>query len=158
MSEWRFFIAGGAAWLSELADQFGVPIERVSGSPWRPLDLHPLVVSAIDVGVVPLADTQFNQAKSCLKGLEYMALGIPFVASATEEYEWLWGLGAGVRPLASKSRAWRRQLVEFMRDEALRAELAEQGRRIVAERFLVSRNAWRWQEAWASVLEPSRVG
>ncbi|HWL44712.1 MAG TPA: glycosyltransferase [Ilumatobacter sp.] len=46
------------------------------------------------VGVVPLRSNPFNDAKSDLKGLEYAACGIPFVASPTGPYRQLaldWG-------------------------------------------------------------------
>src|SRR3546814_13107214 len=36
-----------------------------------------------DVGLVPRADTKFNEAKSALKALEYSAAGARVVASAT---------------------------------------------------------------------------
>ena len=53
-------------------------------------------VAELGVGLVPLLDSAFNRAKSWLKGLEYAALGVPFVASPTPEYVKLAGLGAGL--------------------------------------------------------------
>ena len=44
-------------------------------------------VAQLDTGIVPLQRSRFNEAKSNLKGLEYAALGVPFVASPTAEYE-----------------------------------------------------------------------
>lgn len=38
------------------------------------------------VGIVPLTDLPFNHAKSYIKGLEYAAAGVPFVASWSPQY------------------------------------------------------------------------
>lgn len=43
-------------------------------------------VFTFDVGVVPLSDQPFNYSKSNIKGLEYVANKIPFVASDVGEY------------------------------------------------------------------------
>lgn len=56
--------------------------------PWADLrGAYPRQVADLDVGLVPLADNAFNRAKSWLKGMEYAALGVPFVASPRAEYE-----------------------------------------------------------------------
>lgn len=62
---------------------------------WRPLLEFPasLHENRFDVGLVPLAHTYINRGKSAIKGLEYAATGIPYIASVHPEYEWL---GAGL--------------------------------------------------------------
>lgn len=52
---------------------------------FRNLDLAQ-ITSTFDVGLVPLVRNDFNEAKSCLKGMEYGACGIPCIATPTEEY------------------------------------------------------------------------
>jgi len=64
-------------------------------SPWVELHEYPFAVNAFDVGIVPLVITDFNQAKSYLKGIEYASLGIPFIASPTDEYKLLNSHGVG---------------------------------------------------------------
>ena len=46
----------------------------------------PVMVSHIDVGLVPLLPNRFNQAKSWCKGMELNAMGVPAVASESREY------------------------------------------------------------------------
>ena len=78
-----------------------------------------------DVGIVPLRDTPFNQAKSDIKGLEYAASGIPFVASDLPSYRNLrdrYEIGL----LAKKPNEWVRHL-NHLRDPGYRRELAIQG-------------------------------
>jgi glycosyltransferase involved in cell wall biosynthesis len=104
-------------------------------------------LGSIDVGIVPLEPSRFNTAKSCLKGLEWAAAGVPFVASPTPEYEWLADQGIG--RIARTPQEWEERLSELLGDEALRHEFASSARRLVAERFLLPGNAWRWVDAWS---------
>lgn len=66
----------------------GVPIDSQGGCP---IMEYPGKLDAMDIGLVPLAINDFNKSKSYLKGLEYMARGIPAVATATDEYRLLEG-------------------------------------------------------------------
>lgn len=111
-----------------------------------PLEQYPREVATLAVGVVPLADTTFNRAKSALKLLEYAALGVAAVASPTPDNERLHAEGAGV--LAHRPRDWRRALTDLLAD---RDEVVERGRE-VARANTIERNAWRWAEAWATAL------
>lgn len=106
----------------------------------------------IDVGIVPLGTSRFNAAKSWLKGLEYAARGIPFVASPLPEYQALAEEGIGILA-ADRSRNWRAQLGQLMSDESLRWEMATKGREIVAEYHLMETNGWRWVEAWQTAID-----
>jgi hypothetical protein len=66
----------------------------------------------MDIGLVPLNDIPFNQAKSFIKGLEYTASGIPFVAEATGEYQLL--AADGVGSVASSPEEWASRLSELL--------------------------------------------
>lgn len=106
----------------------------------------------LDVGIVPLADTRFNAAKSNLKGLQYAARGVPFVASPVAEYARLASEGAGVLA-PPRERNWRSRIVELLTDEALRAEMAGRGRELVRDLYTFEGNAHRWIDAWEAALE-----
>lgn len=58
--------------------------------PWgmQPVTQYPLLFSEMSLGVVPLNDIPFNHAKSAIKGYEYVAGGMPYLAQATPEYQW----------------------------------------------------------------------
>jgi len=111
-------------------------------------------LGTIDVGIVPLAPTMFNAAKSPLKGIEWGAAGVPFIASPTPEYEWLAEQGLGT--IAHTPEEWERKLSELLGDVALRRRLAEEGIKLVADRFLLETNAWRWMNAWEQARENRR--
>lgn len=140
----------------EAAAELAVPDDQVDVVGWQQIgpDYRQLV-AGLDVGIAPLADHRFNEAKSALRGLEYAACGVPFVASPTAEYRQLAAMGAGL--LAAKPKAWTAQLRRLLTSEGLRAELAGQGLG-VARQMTFEACAWRWAEAWCAALERRRTG
>lgn len=115
-----------------------------------PLEDYPEAVARFDIGIVPLADSPFNRAKSALKLLEYSALGVPAVVSPSPDNL---RLGAGV--VARKPRDWRRELVRLLADTSYRTDMTQAGRDI-AEANTIEGNGWRWAEAWACALTNHR--
>jgi glycosyltransferase involved in cell wall biosynthesis len=75
--------------------QLGIPEGRSSKEPMKPIMSYPELFRKIDVGLVPLRHVEFNEAKSFIKGLEYAASGIPFIAQDIEEYSYLAETGVG---------------------------------------------------------------
>jgi hypothetical protein len=139
----------------------GKGVKRITGidhdpvSPgWRPIAEYPEALAQVDVGIVPLADTAFNRAKSCLKGLEMASVGVPFLASPTEEYCWLHAQGAGW--LAANPRMWERSLKQLVVNADHRAEMAATGRE-VAGRHTIQAHAHEWHDAWCSALDRTPV-
>ena len=105
----------------------------------------PQMMQNFHVGLVPLARNAFNEAKSYLKGLEYVAAGIPFIATPTEEYRVLHA--AGVGRLAETPDEWREHATELL-DPDIRKEEAERQREIVSRNFGISGMG----EAWATAI------
>jgi glycosyltransferase involved in cell wall biosynthesis len=112
-------------------------------------DTWPEAVAKLGIGLAPLADTQFNEAKSWLKPLEYAACGVPWVGSPSTEYVRFGNFGTG--RIASKPKAWASAIRRLRTDPSYRQELSEAGRMVAAE-WTIEGNAWRWQEAWRSVI------
>jgi hypothetical protein len=107
-------------------------------------------VTQIGIGIAPLQDTRFNDAKSWLKPLEYSAVGVPWVASPRAEYVRLHKQGVGF--MADRWRDWERHLRTLRSSPALRAEQGEAGRE-VARKWTYEANAWRWAEVWRHAVE-----
>lgn len=122
----------------------GIRPERISYSPLVGIDYYPLLLMAFDIGIVPLTDIPFNRAKSNIKGLEYAAAGLPFVASALPEYKYL--AADGVGRLAGTPEEWRLHLEELL-DLKVRKKEAAQQRRIVTERHSIYQRAGDWRDA-----------
>lgn len=103
------------------ADMIGVDPDHVTAIPLVPPEQYPSVFQ-FDIGVAPLADVPFNRAKSAVKGLEYAAAGIPFVASNLDAYVALRN-DYGIGRLAKNAAQWRKHLTA-LRDPDVRAEEA----------------------------------
>ena len=93
----------------------------------------------IDIGVYPLPGLEWDQGKSGLKAIQFMALGIPVVASA---------IGANFRVIEHgksgflvKSREeWYQYLSQLISDSNLRKNLGLNARKRVENLFSVSSN------------------
>lgn len=104
------------------------------------------IAESLDVGMVPLTANAFNASKSRLKGIEYMAAGVAWVASPRTEYRKLHReSGCGV--LADTPGGWYKALKRLIIDEPFRKEQVETGREYMKTQTYEA-NAWRWAEAW----------
>ena len=86
------------------------------------------------IGVMPLADTEWARGKCALKLLQYLAVGLPAVASPV-------GVNADIIVngenglLARTEQEWYECLESLCRDPQLRARLGQAGRRTVETRY-----------------------
>jgi hypothetical protein len=112
------------------------------------------IAETYDVGMIPLAPTAFNAAKSCLKGKEHMAVGVPFVYSPREDYRRL-GRESGCGLAAEKPKDWYTQLRRLLTDDTLRKEQAEMGKEYMRDQTYEAQ-AWRWMEAWETAYRLQR--
>ena len=102
----------------------------------------------IDIGLYPLPDDDWVLGKSGLKALQYMALGIPTVATR---------IGANTRiirdgengVLVNDSAEWKATILELAADPELRRRVGLEAARTVVERFSVRAN----QEVYLKVLD-----
>jgi glycosyltransferase involved in cell wall biosynthesis len=91
-------------------------------------------LQSFDVGVMPLEDTAYNRAKEGFKLKQYMAVGIPVVASPVGKNVEL--VQEGVNGfLARTEDEWVEKLTLLARDPELRARMGAAGRRMVEERY-----------------------
>ncbi len=94
----------------------------------------------IDIGLMPLPDDDWARGKCGLKGLQYMALGIPTLMSPV-------GVNAEIIEhgrngfLPRSEDEWVHTLARLVRDPDLRARIGAAGRVTVEERYSVQ--AWR---------------
>jgi glycosyltransferase involved in cell wall biosynthesis len=126
-------------------------VSKLWATGWVPIDMYYEAVNQfIDIGIVPLEISPFNQAKSALKGLEFAALGIPFIASPTREYERMEAYGIG--KIAKTPGDWRRHLQRMIdRPEETKRIGLEYRDKIKAE-HTYSVNAPKWLEAWERAI------
>lgn len=138
-------------------DVLRLPPGRCTTSPMATVAEWPHRFADFDIGIVPLSDRPFNEAKSAVKGMEYVAAGKPFVAQATGEYKWLAGLGVG--RAAQRPRDWHRQLGELLTMSAEEREVEAKANQeaLRAARLTTEHLAEAWLDAVVGGLEKRRV-
>lgn len=119
-------------------------LRRVSTTMMESMSRYPSLLTHFHIGLVPLSRSDFNESKSFLKGLEYAAAGIPFIASPTAEYRLLHE--AGVGRLASTPDEWRDHATALLDVDVRRAEAAR-NLEIVRREFDVTRKGSEWATA-----------
>lgn len=136
-------------------------VRQELGLPWEPDTTGPLEIqrwaqgySTLGIAVAPLADTQFNGAKSALKCLEASSLGVPVVFSPRSDYMRV-HRESGIGIPAEKSSDWYRELKRLATDRAYRQDKSAHDRE-AAWQYRMSENAWRWMEAWQEALTLER--
>lgn len=132
-----------------VAEAIGIAHRRVMATGAVTTNAYAITVrSAFNIGITPLDGTPFNAAKSWLKPLEFVALGIPTVASPQPEYVRL----AQRIPLrlADSAHSWASQLSRLARDPGLRSEEAQKGREaVLGANLTLSRAAETFARAWS---------
>jgi glycosyltransferase involved in cell wall biosynthesis len=99
-----------------------------------------------DIFIAPLADNLFNRCKSSLKFFEYSALGSPGVYSRLEPYSQV-VIHQENGMLASSLEEWCECLIQLIEDDELRFQLASNAQTTIRNNWLLSRNAYRWDDA-----------
>jgi hypothetical protein len=107
--------------------------------PWS-LEGEVKQVQSFDIGLAPLADTAWERGKCGLKTLQYMACGIPVIASPVSvQREFVERSGGGL--LASSLEEWRERIRWLLEHADDRREMGARGRRFVEQNY--SLNVWR---------------
>jgi glycosyltransferase involved in cell wall biosynthesis len=113
----------------------GIDVEAI---PWKE-SYEVDVISGFDIGLYPLPDEQWVYGKSGLKALQYMAAGVPTVATA---------IGTNFRIiengyngfLVKTDDEWIDCLKKLINDKELRERVGKNGARVVEQRFSINAN------------------
>lgn len=119
----RWLHAGHLDNAPTFSDLTGADPDRTMTQPMVPTTMIPSLYDLMDVGLVPLSDHPFNASKSWIKGLEYVAAGVPFVAPPNPEYAHLRTLGIG--QTAKQTRGWISHIARLVASPAERAAEAD---------------------------------
>ena len=93
-------------------------------------------IRRFDIGVMPLVDRPFERGKCGYKLIQYMACGVPVVASPV-------GVNVNIVRsgdngfLASSDDEWRRAIATLKADPTLRASMGSAGRALVEEKYCI---------------------
>jgi len=123
--------------ITNTAPRLPVPDLRWRFVPWSARgEAH--LADELDIGIMPLADDAFQRGKCALKLLQYMAAGLPTVASPV-------GVNATVvQPgvtgfLATSPAQWHAALARLLGDTGLRARLGAAGRQVCEQDYSIRR-------------------
>jgi glycosyltransferase involved in cell wall biosynthesis len=95
-------------------------------------------IADFDIGVMPLVDEPFTRGKCAMKALEYMAMGIPVVASPVGENCYV--VKPGINGfLAGTCTEWSNALEMLINDGSLRRAMGNRGREMVEEEYSVEK-------------------
>lgn len=116
-------------------------------APWEFVEWSPAnetrIAELFDVGIMPLVDEPYQRGKCGCKLLQYMAAGLPTIASPVGVNEHLLGGGRGLR--ATSEGEWRAALATLVADAGLRRSLGAAGRAFVERSYSL--------RGWLPVLE-----
>ena len=135
----RFSAVGAGA--AAHSDRF----DGLTFAPWSEANEIP-AVQAMDIGIMPLPDEPWARGKSGYKLVQYMACGLPLVASPV-------GVNSSIVEdgvsgfLAADIAAWRTALDRLIADPALRAAMGWAGRARAVENYSLASQAPRLIEA-----------
>ncbi len=131
-------------------DQLGIPENLFESEPMKPINTYPELFRKIDVGIVPLNTLDFNEAKSFIKGLEYAASGVPFIAQDISEYRYLAETGVG--RVAHTQDEWIAHCEELL-DPKVRHKERLKNLENVRKYHTMEQRRKDWENAFQAILE-----
>ena len=132
------------------AERLEIPGVECTAQPWR-AETEVRDLEQLDIGLVPLPDSEWNRRKFNLKVAQYMALGIVPVATPLGSNPDVIEHGRDGF-LASTASEWTTHLETLVRDGALRCEMAGRAARKAQASFTLQAQARAVTDAFASVF------
>jgi glycosyltransferase involved in cell wall biosynthesis len=131
-----------------------IPGVRVENEPWS-LDREVALFNTCDIGVYPLPDDDWTRGKCGFKAIQFMACGVPVIASPVGVNRDI--VEPGVSGLlASTSEEWAASLRRLIDDGGLRARLGSAGRRTIERNYSLAANAPRFVSVFQQVTSQVR--
>ncbi len=118
----------------------------VVGEPWV-MATEVAELQKIDIGIMPLPDDEWARGKCGLKGLQYMALGIPTLMSPI-------GVNTDIicdgenGYLPGSEAEWVERLTQLVEDANLRRRIGNMGRQTVIDKYSVLR----WRDTYEEII------
>jgi glycosyltransferase involved in cell wall biosynthesis len=117
---------------------FSLPGVEVEVLPWIE-ETEVAMISRFDIGLYPLPDEEWVLGKSGLKALQYMALGIPTIATAIGTIFRIINDGQNGF-LVNTDEEWQVQIRKLRNNQLLREEMGRQGAMTVNAEYSVEAN------------------
>jgi len=150
-NELRFHHSGHIINAPTVQQQMNIPPKRYSSEGMQPIMSYKKMFNRIDIGLVPLREVEFNKAKSFIKGLEYAAAGVPFIAEGIEEYNVLtkeYGIGR----VANTPEEWIGHLEE-LKSQKVRNIERQNNYKLLKEFHTMEKRGSDWDIVFKEILE-----
>jgi len=147
----RFHHSGHIINAPTVQEQMGIPPKRYSSEGMKPILTYGEMFKRIDIGIVPLRHVEFNLAKSFIKGLEYAAAGVPFVAENIEEYKFLYE-EYGIGRVAETPDQWMMHFDELKTEKARNIE-RQKNYKLVKEFHSIQKRGPEWDKVFKAIKE-----
>ncbi len=127
--------------------EMGVPTHLI---PWVE-EKEGEMISEMDIGIMPLPDDKWERGKCAYKLIQYMACGLPVVASPV-------GMNKAVVRhgengfLADTHAEWHHYLGQLITDPLLRTKMGKVGRALIEKEYTIELNFSKMQQAITSLL------
>jgi glycosyltransferase involved in cell wall biosynthesis len=145
----RFHHSGHIINAPSVKMQIGIDEKYYTSEPMKPIMTYPELFKKMDIGIVPLRDVEFNHAKSFIKGLEYTAAGIPWIAGWSPEYEYITSHGIG--RLARTPDDWLSHLDELKNPKVRNIE-RQKNRLLLKELHSTEVKGLEWDQVFTEIL------
>jgi glycosyltransferase involved in cell wall biosynthesis len=119
-----------------------------------PIDTYPVGLKNIDIGCCPLSLSRFNLAKTPIKAMEYAATGAAVVASPTLYGKLVEDCLDGF--ICETPDQWTERILQLVDDGVTREIMARRLMTKVRRELSLEGNAWRWLDAWTSIVNETR--
>ena len=139
--------------ISGAGEPVSIPGVTVDNQTWSLAD-EVALFNTCDIGIYPLADDEWAKGKCGFKAIEFMACGIPVVASAVGVNRTI--IQDGVNGfLAATEDEWVEKLSRLLIDAELRRRFADAGRRTIEDGYSLRTNAPTLAATLRAVVEQS---
>ena len=124
--------------------RFEIPGASIQNLTWSLSEEYPRL-AALDLGLAPLGDDPWSRGKCGFKAIQYMAMGLPPVASRAGVYPEI--IQEGVNGfLAGPVEEWEEKISRLIGDRDLRRRVGEAAREEVRARFSLAANLPRFRD------------
>ncbi len=127
-------LIGVTAYEHEIRTMFSFLGTRLSVVGWvKPMDI-PSQIAHFSIGIMPLNANEFNKGKSALKLIEYLAAGVPVVASDVGENRFVVEMPKHGY-IASGMEEWKTALFSLLSDASVRNGAGQRGQEFVRTQY-----------------------
>lgn len=117
---------------------FSIPGVNVEALAWEKSIELP-TIARFDIGLYPLPDEEWVLGKSSLKAIQYMAMGIPTIATAIgTNFRVIENEVSGI--LVNNEEEWIDAILRLASDQSLREKIGRNARKKVVENFSIEAN------------------